>query len=385
MNAWKSRLTAKKRQKHGEVKRPSERNYSRDICQQFKSSVLDWRASSDQQSNESHNNTASANIQTQEDIKSGSQSGPPIFDINRDLHSDQPFFDIKSDSHLDQPVFDSRSDSQSGQPVFDINRDSQHSQSVFDGSSQSGQADYPKSDSQSGQPAFDSRSDSQSGQPVFDINRDSQHSQSVFDGSSQSGQADYPKSDSQSGQPVFDINRDSQDGQSVFDGSSQSGQADYPKSSQSGQPVFDSRSDLQSGQPAYDIRSDSQSGQPFFASEATHNHCDIVREKILAIYRIHNPPKVPELDKIMKKYAGKELDLLHMIESKYSSSPWPFSPSNPKSAGTRVYFDVSIQGGTPERITMRLNCAQFPITCENFRQISIGVKVYCRICYCHIL
>jgi hypothetical protein len=70
-----------------------------------------------------------------------------------------------------------------------------------------------------------------------------------------------------------------------------------------------------------------------------------VREKLVAIFTAHNPPKLAVVDQLLKEWAGHELELLGNVESKYLGGGGGAPGASPGSIPEGIPGGGSLQGG----------------------------------------
>ena len=81
---------------------------------------------------------------------------------------------------------------------------------------------------------------------------------------------------------------------------------------------------------------------------------------------MNQPDKVNEKVKdTIKKYSGKEYELLKKLNEKLSATQVPIATGDP--ANPKVFLDISIGGKAIGRVTFQLYHHLVPRTAENFR------------------
>lgn len=99
-----------------------------------------------------------------------------------------------------------------------------------------------------------------------------------------------------------------------------------------------------------------------------------VREQIVHLYKVHNPSKLPDVDSLLRKYAGREDELLQRLQQKYvaSQNPFPLPPApggGDNKNNSRCYLEFSSNPGRP--VLVELFSREVPVTSENFRRLCL--------------
>lgn len=111
---------------------------------------------------------------------------------------------------------------------------------------------------------------------------------------------------------------------------------------------------------------------------------DSIIEELNAILRQHNPTSLASLDEKLKKYAGREHELLDMAKTKYLGLETAVSASGSSSTGgakgapytgAYAFMDISINGETTSRMKFKLYDETTPLASNNFRMLCTGEKV----------
>lgn len=103
-----------------------------------------------------------------------------------------------------------------------------------------------------------------------------------------------------------------------------------------------------------------------------------VKQEIIDIYMKYNPTKVAEVDQLISKNIGNELQLLERIKNKYLPAniedQLVFPTEN--SFGSRVFMEFSVDGILLGRVRFLLYDNNAPLTVANFKCLCTGEKVF---------
>jgi hypothetical protein len=104
-------------------------------------------------------------------------------------------------------------------------------------------------------------------------------------------------------------------------------------------------------------------------------------DELKAILKEHNPASLTSLDDKLRKYAGREQELLEIARNKYlgliAASGSASMRSNKASnySGAYAFMDFSINGAPASRMKFKLYDDETPLASNNFKMLCTGEKV----------
>ena len=112
---------------------------------------------------------------------------------------------------------------------------------------------------------------------------------------------------------------------------------------------------------------------------ATPEEDSEIVQSIKSIYSQHNPAGLSKVPELLEKYKGEEETLLRKLQRKYIPSQ---NVGPAVELGTEVFMSFRINGKAGRSVKFRLYDSTTPLTCENFRALCVGDKVWgCMISY----